>query len=555
MKQKTYFTIGFLALCFLLTGCKSQTVRSQATEDGEQRSKAFFVGDLALPTQLGNIEVMSVSLATNLAGTGSDPPESSWRTLLLREMASQNVESPNKILASLSTSLVITKGELVPGVQKGDRFDIEVTLPSDSETSSLRGGFVLQSPMREMYVMDRIREGDKKATCAGPILVEPKMNTERDKVTQRRGKILGGGVSLIARPVGLRIVSQAAKPDPYQTMRIESAVNRRFVITTASGSKEKVAKAKDDKYLQLRVPPKYKNHLVRYLEVVRCVPLLETESQRLQRLATLQLRLLDSTTAKRAAMELEAIGHPAIETLKSGLTSPDVAVRFYAAEALAYLDESEAAQILGEVALTEHAFRGSALLALCALDDLYAYEELRKLMNAPTAETRYGAFWALRKMRPEDPLVKGEMLGDGTFYLCTIPSEGKPMLHVRKTERAEIVLFGAGQCFNAPLVVEGANNIVVRALNDQEMSISRFVVNRPDQRRVVSMKVEDVIHALSDVGATYPDVIEILQAAIEQNALETNFRIDALPAARREKLQEKTEESPPEEVDSPTGKG
>ena len=542
-RHSSFHKIGFLVLLSALTafsgllvGCKSflSGKSSIPTEEpqGKKVTRAFFIGDTAVPEGTGPIEISSVSMAANLAGTGSDPPESTQRTMLLREMASRDVPHPAKVLADPSTSMVIVTGYLAPGVKKGDRFDVEVTLPPDSETTSLRGGYLMPAPMREMLYSQGIHEGNTKGSCSGPILVEPKIGTDRDKITQRRGMVLGGGVSKFTRPIRLRVTSDQVKPDKFMTMKIERAINTRFK-TEMGGSGEKVAVAHNDKYLDLNIPPLYKENLPRFIEVVRCIPILETEAQRLDRMKTLEKRLLDPTTAKRAALELEAIGRNAIDTLKLGLESSEPNVQFHAAQALAYLDVSDGAKILGKTALEDRVSRGHALLALQALDDLNAYEELRELMNAPTAETRYGAFDAMHAMRPDDPLVAGEQLGNKTFTLCVIPTTGKPMLHVTKSMRAEIVLFGEDQKFKHPLLVEAANNIIVRSNSPDEVAISRFEPDKPDQKRIVSSNVADVIRALSDVGATYPDVLEVLQAAIEQNALDTSFRIDARPSTGR----------------------
>ena len=533
-------------LMFCLTasvGCKSgvlhmqgknaaeEAVKGEKTDkkDEKKDKKPFFVGDSAVPVGLDLLEINAVGLATNLPGTGSDPPESNLRTMLLKEMSSQNVEKPGQLLADPSTSLVIATGHLPPGVQKGDRFDIEITLPTDSETTSLRGGYLLPARLKEVKMLDRLREGNKVGTCAGPILVEPLTGDDRDKQSQRRGKVLGGGVATTSRFIGLRLLSESDKPDPYMTMKMEGAINRRFHVTRPSGLKENVVKAKTDKFMELTPYPKYKNNLGRFIEVVRCIPINETEDKRINRLATLQARLLEPTSARRAALELEAIGQPAIETLKTGLESQEPLVRYHAAQALAYLDVSEAAQALGETALKDPDNRRCALLALSALDDLYAYEELRKLMDAPTAETRYGAFRAIKQMRPDDPLVKGEELGEGTFNLCVVGTTGKPMLHITRSQRAEIVLFGKNQQFKHPITIEGANGLVIRSLSPTQVLVSRFKANQQDQQRTVAPGIEHVIRALSEVGATYPDVIEILQSAIARDALDTTLKVDAVP--------------------------
>ena len=55
--------------------------------------------------------------------------------------------------------------------------------------------------------------------------------------------------------------------------------------------------------------------------------------------------------------------------------------QFYAAEALAYLDETSAVGVLAEVARDEPAFRVNALAALSAMDDATAYDALRSLLE------------------------------------------------------------------------------------------------------------------------------------------------------------------------------
>ena len=109
----------------------------------------------------------------------------------------------------------------------------------------------------------------------------------------------------------------------------------------------------------------------------------------------LEQQLGDPLTAANAAMRLEAIGNDqAKRDSQQGLASNDPEVRFYAAEALAYLDETAAVEPLADVARDEPAFRVNALAALSAMDDVMAYDALRALLEVSSAETRYGAFRA-----------------------------------------------------------------------------------------------------------------------------------------------------------------
>src|SRR5205814_5232523 len=108
-----------------------------------------------------------------------------------------------------------------------------------------------------------------------------------------------------------------------------------------------------DDFLSLSIAPRYKNNLARYLRVIRNIPLRENPIQRTERLQLLEKKLLEPTSSALASLQLEAIGNEAIGALKQGLKSSDAEVRFYAAEALAYLDQPEAATPLTEAAKAE----------------------------------------------------------------------------------------------------------------------------------------------------------------------------------------------------------
>ena len=149
----------------------------------------------------------------------------------------------------------------------------------------------------------------------------------------------------------------------------------------------------------------------------RNIAITETPSQLQARLELLKKQLVDPVTAADAAIRLEAIGdNQAKEILLKGIKTDDPEVRFYAAEALAYLDATEAVEPLVYVAREEPAFRVHALAALSAMDDGAAYDGLRSLLSVKSAETRYGAFRAMSAMAPSDSLLQGEDL-DGKFKL------------------------------------------------------------------------------------------------------------------------------------------
>ncbi len=228
-------------------------------------------------------------------------------------MQTRGVTEPNSILASGNTSLVMVQGVLRPGIQKGDNFDIEVRVPGQSETTSLRGGYLLETRMAEMAVLGgQIHEGKLLAKAEGPVMVDPLADPKTDRVSACRGRVLGGGLALKSRSLGLVL-----KPEHQTVMnssRIENAVNKRF-HSFQNGIKIGVAKAKTEEYVELAVHPRYKDNIDRYVKVVRAVAISETASQRMERIAALEQQLREPATSADAALQLEAIGIDGVPVL------------------------------------------------------------------------------------------------------------------------------------------------------------------------------------------------------------------------------------------------
>ena len=354
-------------------------------------------------------------------------------------------------------------------------------------------------------------------------------NRASDRVMAARGRVLGGGVALKSRPLGL--VLKPGHQSVFNSSRIATAINQRFHCFDR-GIKVGVAEAKTDKLIRLQVHPQYKDNIDRYVRVIRAIAVRETARERSERIAQLKGQLFDPAMAAEASLQLEAIGVEAVDTLMSGIESSDPEVRFHAAESLAYLDRREAAKPLAEAARSEPAFRAFALAALSVIEDYAARDELQQMLSLPSAETRYGAFRSLRVINPNDPLVQGEHLGDDFSY-HVLDVGGPPMIHVTRNRRPELVIFGPGQQLQAPLALNAGNQIMITSLPSGDVSVARYSVNEADQKRIVSTKLDEIIRAVAELGGTYPDIVQALQEAKETGALSGRFEIDALPTAGR----------------------
>jgi flagellar basal body P-ring protein FlgI len=523
-----------MASC-ILCGCTGPIFRPQSPEAGLDlpvTPEVDLISKFSHPYGLNIVKIEAVSMATGLVGTGSDPPPTSQRAALLDEMNRRSVENPNEVLTSPNTALVLVRGFLRPGIQEGDHFDVEVRVPSNSETTSLRNGWVLPARLTELAVLgQQIRQGHVFGLAEGPILVDPSANDQDDPAIATHGRVLGGGVATKSRSLGLVINHE------FQSVRLSqamaNAVNRRF-YTYVDGRKQGVANPKTDEFIDLMMHPRYKDNVGRYMRVVRNIAVDESPGDLQARLLLLEHQLADPLTAANAAIRLEAIGNEqAVQTLTQGAGSSDPEVRFYAAEALAYLDETAAVTPLAEVARNEPAFRVNALAALSAMDDVIAYDALRDLLGVSSAETRYGAFRALWAMNERDPFVRGENLG-GQFSYHVLDVSGPTMLHVTRSFRPEIVLFGKDQHFQLPLVLDAGKNLLVNGLEGGQITVSRFAADAEPEQRIVSTSVDEVVRTIVELGGTYPDVVQALQQAAQDGALASRFRVDALPQPGRQ---------------------
>lgn len=530
------------------------SMRSQSPEKNEDSSDEFddelttkvevpMVGDYTTFTGLHRVVLEGVGLVVGLNGTGGDPPPSTYREALVDDMRRRNIRDWKEIIRSPDTALVVVRAYLPPLISRGERFDVDIRVPGDSGATSLNGGRLMETILSETALVpgQGVMKGHVVAKANGPIMISPEEGeTENLAGVLKRGRVLGGGVSLIERDMALYVRSNFRT---YRNItRLADKIGQRFFAYDEYGLREPLAKAQTDQRILLKVHPLYKHNYPRFLQVVQNIAFRETAVSRRVRLQRLEHDLLQPEKAQRAALRLEAIGDEAVSVLKTGLKSKHLECRFHAAHALSYLGESAGVDVLKEAAQQERAFRVFSYASLSILDDPEAHMALRDLMNVQvdvdgkttdSAETRYGAFRALWTLDRNDPFIAGEHLRK-EFWLHPLETTGDPMVHVTNRKRAEVVLFGADQEFITPMAARAGNHILVTSRPGSDtITVSRFMPYGDDKRKVVSKRVEEVIRAAAEFGASYPDISQMLVQADRQGNLQGRFEIDALPQAGR----------------------
>jgi hypothetical protein len=235
-----------------------------------------------------------------------------------------------------------------------------------------------------------------------------------------------------------------------------------------------------------------------------------------------------------AALQLEALGEDSIPFLKDALESEDFEVRFQAAQSLAYLGDASGVSVLHDAAKNQPAFRIFSLVALSVIrDDADAIVALRDLMNTDSLETRYGALRALKELDPNDPALNAVTFRD-RFVMNVVDSDGEPMVHVARRRTPEIVIFGADQSFRLPVVLNAGSNLrIIGEPGSTDVEITRYELDSEPERHRVRNRVADIIQTCGELGAAYPDVVQMLVEADRQRNFMGEFGIDRLPQAGR----------------------
>lgn len=501
----------------------------------------------------GPVVLTGVGLVVDLPGTGGDPAPSAYRTMLLDELKRHDIRIPNTILASPNTALVVVRTYLPPLLQPGDKLDVEVIAPESANATSLAGGWLMECHLTEQTLVpgQGLMKGHTYARAKGPVLAAGvAMPSEKTAASQMlRGRVLAGAMLTRSRELAINLRNDFRSV--RNSSRIANAVGTRFHDYDKYGIKKPMAVAKTDAKIALELQPRYKDNYPRYLEVIKHIAFAESPVAQRVRMQRLQEELFEPETAEEAALQLEAIGGASVPLLKAALKAPTLECQFQSAMALAYLGEADGIPVLAQAAREEPAFRVFALAALSTIDDADAHMALRELMSQNSEELRYGAFRALWTLDRRDPFIRGEpmlepidpLLADDIeaqkdrqlhFVLHVLETSGDPMVHITLRTRPEVVIFGADQKFATPLLLSAGRNVMITAQPGSETaSVVRFEANRPDQRKEVSLNVAEVIRTAVELGARYPDVVQMLSEASRQRNLATRLATDALPEAGR----------------------
>lgn len=556
--------IGILGLLtILLAGCVSPQARMQMAEEAEKERDLDIrtVGDV---TEVGNVaplQIFGVGLVTNLSGSGHSPHgfyRDLMQQILLKRSGSKDGSIVNdeakisvrKTLDDPNNCLVIISGFIPGGARKGERFDVDVTLPAGSKASSLVGG-QLQVCWLKVYEKaanlsdkyngsNRVLEGHILGRAHGPLIVGFGNNVDVHEL--KRARVWHGGTSLIDRPYhfimknddkSIRIANSVAsrinfmyQDDPSrkkihsdfndqenQILNMGNIANQLNQKNDANGMNvHEMAKPMSKDVINVRVPHAYRLDHERFVRVSRFTPLRDTDPNLVRYRQRLQKMLLDPHEAQRAAMRLESLGRASIAALKAGLDSDHPFVRYVSAESLAYVGSTLGVDTLAEIAHKHPIFGVSATLALANLGETICRDRLTEMLTNDEPSLRCAAFHALSKLDETDPRLGTLNLND-SFWISLVPQAPNRMVYYATGTRPQLMLFGKGITLAAETRMMVGKDFTIAPADEPDKIVVKRITFQGERKRVSSRRLDETLIALAELGATYADAVEFLRKA------------------------------------------
>jgi hypothetical protein len=141
-----------------------------------------------------------------------------------------------------------------------------------------------------------------------------------------------------------------------------------------------------------------------------------------------------------------------------------------------------------------------------------------------------------------DPLVRGEPVGD-LFDVHVIDTAGDPMIHLSRSRRPEVVIFGQQLQLRPPAFLYAGPQIMLKGDGQNRIRVMRFAAREENREVTCSPHLKEIIRKIVELGGSYADVTNFLQEAKEKDYLDARVVVDALPARGREYRRDAGEEA------------
>ncbi len=542
--------LPFLSACSITEKGKEHYdlgVEAQGTKLAASAAFRDTIGSVTTYEGLAAMRVRGYGLVVGLGKNGStDCPKAIYDRLVQsmykqhRFGASSRVGvpdiTPEAMINDIDTAVVVIYGDIPPAATEGTRFDVNVMALPGTQTKSLRGGRLFTADL-EMYRVvspDVSIAGRNLAHAAGPVFINPFSDEQSaTKVNELNGVILSGGVVTSNRRLRL-VLTQSS----YQRARqIQDRINAQFPGAT------KVADAVSPSFVQIEVPPAYRQDTGRFLTLLRSLYLSRDpsfESERARRLAE-EIQQPDAPYSLIASC-FEGLGRKALPALNELYLNPRDTVNFYAAVAGMRLGDHVAGDVLANHASNPKSqFRVQAIRALGEAGTIGGTAvPLRRLLLDEDPRVQVAAYEAL--IRRHDSAIQSYVVGGDNFVLDLIPDSPTRFVYVKRNTERHIALFGRDLTGSAPTLYrspDGSLTLNARP-GDEGFTVVRTVVARDRSSPPMSLpyNIATLVRTLgSDAGVTasgdvlglsldYGSVVHLLYHLCEEHVVNANFQME-----------------------------
>ncbi len=512
-----------------VSGCAPQATQDIPAETVQPTSK---IGSLIRVTATDPIQVRGIGVVAGLPGTGSSECPANIRAdlekYIWQQVPDKKSVNPRAFIESLDTAVVEVIGSVPSLSSKNDSFNIMVRPLPGTQTTSLDGGYLYTTELKEISRLARVEQfteySQKLATGSGPIY--------SNKMIKPSGEnpwyVMGGGKSLQKSFVKLILNS----PDYLTANAIRNRINERFG--------PKVCVPESPSACILYFPPRYTNEKNRFIEIIKSLILTDNDTLRDDYTASAVERLVKEADKNEAEIILEGIGKTAITKIEPLLRHPDEAVRFSAARTMLNIGSDKSTECLrGIAADMKSPYRLEAIKAIGLGSNL---RDAKPLLMGAVAEEDIRVKLAAYEMllHIESPIITRKVVGGGNFVIDSVVCGGPRIIYAYQQDSPRIVLFGSPiQCDKNLFMQSDDGTITLNALpTDKYVSVSRKHPGRP---RVIgplksSFEVSLLLQTLGDMpevsdktglrpglAVPYSDILPLLKKMCAQNAIQAQF--------------------------------
>jgi hypothetical protein len=574
-----------LALGIGLAGCGEIVESVPARPKQDRANPTNFVldvdpmmrGTVASETAVAGLNpvvVRGYGLVVGLKETGGRLMPAEVRAMMIQELARRGIGNPTtspegwtpeRLLDSADTAIVVVEGVIPPGATKGTKFDLRVSALPGTDVTSLEGGKLYTTDLRPGPLMVGSRQAKIIGEGKGNIFINPFVEpgaTRRDAVNRLVGRILDGGTAKDDMPLKLKLATSSHT----RARTIQSAINSTF--PREPRQKNETARGENSDSVELSVPPSFDGKTEEFIQLIRHVPLDITATETTA-IAIRKALIANPGSSEAAMWRFRALGKRALPVIQDLYEYPEEEPRMAALRAGASLDDPLAVRPLLDMSksgTTDNRIRAIALLGDMGFNpdvDL----GLRPLLEDADVDVRLGAYEALFKRK--DPIIT-RMTIDEKFDVAIVPSE-KSMVYVAQSGRPTIAVFGEDLSVERPLTVSAWSNRLMLKADSGDDQLQVFFRQRPEIKpeiQLASPRLAEFIpflghttsveRPLPGLGLSYGETIGAVHLLWRNGYIKCDFKAEQdrvlaaiLRSQQDEELIERPEFEPTEEALEP----